>query len=115
MTGRDRCHLCDAGIMIDAGRRNAGTGVPVADHARHAAVHQTLRHGNRGARIGLIVFGLQCESHRFAADGRVLFVDVIDRQLRAILQIFTDTGRRAGERARQTDNHGFTVGGSGGR
>ena len=86
-----------------------------ADNARHAAIHQTLRHGHGGARVGLIVFGLQFEGHRFAADGRVLLVNVVNGQLRAVLQIFPDTGRRAGQRACQTDDHGFTVSGPRGR
>ncbi|MNL45037.1 hypothetical protein D3C87_1676520 [compost metagenome] len=109
MTGGDGRDLGDPGIVINTRRRNAGPGVPVADHASHTAVDQTLSYGHGGARIGLIIFGLQFERHCFAADGRVLFVDVVDRQLCAVLQIFADSRRRAGERACQADNYRFTV------
>ena len=102
--GRD---LGDTRIVINACRRNTGAGIPVADHARHAAIDQTLRHSHGSARVGLIVFRLQPEGHRFTPDGRVLLVDIVNRQLGAVLQIFTNTGRRAGKRACKTDGHGF--------
>ena len=82
----------------------------MTDHARDAAIDRTLGDGNGGTRVRLIGCRLQLEGYRLAADGRMLFVDIVDSQLRAVFQILTDTGRRAGERACQADNHGFTVG-----
>lgn len=84
VAGGDRRHLSDAGVVVDARRRDAGAGVPVADHAGHAFVDQTLRDGHGGARIGLIVLGQQFEGDRFAVQRRLLRVGVGDRQARAV-------------------------------
>ena len=105
--GGDRRDLGDARIVVNPRSGNAGAGVPVADDARDAAIHQTLGDGDGSAWVGLIVFRLQLEGHRLAADGRVLLVDIVNRQLRAVFQILADTRGRAGERACQADNDGF--------
>ena len=105
--GGDRRNLGDTRIVVNPRSGNAGAGIPVADDARDAAVHQTLGDGNGGAWVGLIVFRLQLEGYRLAADGRMLLVDIVNRQLRAVFQILADTRGRAGERACQADNDGF--------
>jgi len=107
VTGGDRSNLGDARIVIDTRRRNAGPGVPVTDHPCHFAVDQALGHGHGGTRVRLIVLGLQLKGHRFAANRRVSFIHVVDGKLRAVLQILTDTRRRTGQRASQTDNYGL--------
>lgn len=107
VSGSDRRDLGDAGIVVNPCGGNAGAGVPVADDAGDAAIHQTLSDGNGGTRVGLIVFRLQFKGYRLAADGRVLLVDIVNRQLRAVFEILADTRGRAGQRARQADNHGF--------
>ena len=65
MAGGDRRNLGNTGVVVNPRRRNAGAGVPMADHTDHAFVDQTLRHGDGGARIGLIVFGQQFKGDRF--------------------------------------------------
>ncbi|MNE79538.1 hypothetical protein D3C80_1760320 [compost metagenome] len=107
VAGGDGRYLGDTGVVIHPRCGNAGAGIPVADYARDAAIDQTLSNSHRGARIGLVIFGLQFKGHGFAADGWMLFVDIVNRQLRAVLQIFADTCRRAGERACKADDHGF--------
>lgn len=104
VAGGDRRHLSDAGVVVDARRRDAGAGVPVADHAGHAFVDQTLRDGHGGARIGLIVLGQQFEGDRFAVQRRLLRVGVGDRQARAVFEIFADACGRAGQRPGQPIN-----------
>jgi excinuclease ABC subunit A len=97
-------------VVIDRFKVREDMATRLADNASHAAIHQALRHGYRGTRIGLVIFGLQFERHRFAADGRVLLVNIINRQLSTVFQILTDTGGRAGQRACQAYDHGFAIG-----
>ncbi|MNG61223.1 hypothetical protein D3C79_194040 [compost metagenome] len=106
MTCGNRCNLGNAGIVINARRRDAGAGIPMADHAGDTFVHQTLRHCNGGTRVGLVVLGKQFKGDRFAVQRRFLGVGVGDRQLSAVFQILADTGGRAGQRAGQTDQNG---------
>ena len=96
VSGGNRSDLGDARIVVDPRRRDAGTGIPVADNPGHITIDQTLSDGYRGTWVRLIVLRQQFERDCFAADGGVLLIDVVNGQLRPVFQIFTDTGRRAG-------------------
>jgi hypothetical protein len=83
--------------------------VEVADDAVHAVVDQALRDGRAGARVGLIVFGLQCEGDRLAADHRMRRVEIVDRELRTLLHVGAVVRLLAGQRRGKTDLHDIGV------
>ncbi|MNC43970.1 hypothetical protein D3C75_928590 [compost metagenome] len=47
----DRCDLSNTGVVVNTCRRDAGAGVPMADHAGDAFVHQALGYRNGGAWV----------------------------------------------------------------
>ena len=82
----------------------------MTDHADHAFVDQFLRDLNRDTRVGLIVLHIEHEFDRFSADHRMFRILFIERELRAVLQIFTDSRDRSGQRSDETDLDDFRIG-----
>jgi hypothetical protein len=77
----------------------------MADDARDFGVDELLGDDGPLLRISLIGLRLELEFHGLSADGHALGIELVDRQLRAVLVVLALVGLRSGQRRREADLH----------
>jgi hypothetical protein len=103
--GGRRRHLNDAGVVIDARRRNGGAAVQVTDHRIDARIGQLLRHRGALTRIGLIVLAQQLELRHRVADPEILGIQILDCQARTVFIVLAQMRLRTGQRCHMAQPH----------
>jgi hypothetical protein len=96
-------NLRNACRCIDRRRLDADTRIEVPHHRHHARIHQLLRHGLAGSRIGLVVHRHHLQGDTLALNAEIGLVQFVDGQLHAIEQILAQCAERAAQRLRDTD------------